>query len=151
MSAQIPLSKGRISIVDAGSYDFLMQWKWFLSATGYAKRNCSRSPISLMHRLIIGARSGQIVDHINGDPLDNRKSNLRLCSQGENVMNQRRRTNNTSGFKGVSFSKDRRKWVANIQSCGRFKFLGYYATPEDAHAAYVEAAKRLHGEFARFE
>lgn len=93
---------------------------------------------------------GQI-DHINGIKDDNRIGNLRISTQAQNTKNSRRRVTNTSGFKGIYFDKRNGKWGAQIQSDGVRYFLGLFDTPEEAHAAYCEAAARLHGEFARFE
>lgn len=90
------------------------------------------------------------IDHINGDPSDNRISNLRLATSSNQRMNSRRRSDNTSGFKGVWWEKRRGHWVAEIMHEGRRHHLGAFTTAEDAHAARIEAARRLHGTFARF-
>jgi hypothetical protein len=92
---------------------------------------------------------GMDIDHINGDGLDNRWSNLRLATRAENIRNSRTKATNTSGFKGVSWHKRDRKWQAHIKINGRSKNLGLFEAPEDAHAAYVAAAQKYHGEFAR--
>lgn len=101
-------------------------------------------------RVILGLERGdpRRVDHINGDPLDNRRINLRICTHTENMQNQRLPKNNTSGFKGVSAWKGR--WMAQIMARGKHRVLGMFSTPEEAHVAYCEAAKALHGEFANF-
>ena len=95
----------------------------------------------------LGRGDKSVVDHINGNGLDNRKANLRIASATENGRNRRRHSNNTSGFKGVK--KDKGRWVANIGGSKNRIRLGSFETPEEAHAAYCEAANRLHGEFAR--
>jgi hypothetical protein len=89
------------------------------------------------------------LDHIDGNPLNNRISNLRPATDFQNTWNQRRRTNNGSGFKGVSFFKPRRTWRARITHYGKEICLGYYNTPEVAHAAYAKAADKYFGKFAR--
>ena len=99
-----------------------------------------------MHRLITGASYGIEVDHINGDRLDNRRSNLRLCTKAENTRNKVQQKHNRFGLKGVSFKCG--KFYAQIQAHGKKYCLGYHSTPEEAHQAYCEAAFRLHGEFA---
>jgi len=89
------------------------------------------------------------VDHINGDRRDNRPSNLREASASQNTMNGKRRSTNTSGFKGVSWRPDQKKWRAYIVKDGRQTSLGSFDSPEKAHAAYASAAALMHGEFAR--
>lgn len=101
-----------------------------------------------MHRLITGAGAGQQVDHINGNKLDNRRSNLRLCTQSENMRNRGATALNTSGFKGVHWSANDRKWRAGIKVEGKRIFLGLYLSKEEAAEAYNRAAESLHGLFA---
>jgi hypothetical protein len=90
------------------------------------------------------------IDHINGDPLDNRWSNLREATQSQNNWNTRLSRNNTSGYKGVSWHKGERKWDATIMAYGKSHFLGRFKTKEEARDAYIDASKKLHGEFSRF-
>jgi hypothetical protein len=101
----------------------------------------------LLHRVITGAKPGQVVDHVNGNGLDCRRSNLRICSQAENMRNRRMHKNNRSGFKGVW--KNGGRYVATIRANKVKHNLGSFGTPEEAHRAYVAAALNLHGEFAR--
>ena len=103
----------------------------------------------LLHRFIINAKLGEEVDHINGDTLDNRKANLRICSHAQNQRNMKKKNTNTSGFKGVSLDKQKTRWRARITINGKEKTLGAYATPLEAYSAYCIAAKDIHGEFAR--
>lgn len=91
------------------------------------------------------------LDHINGIRDDNRLANLREATNAENGRNSKRKKHNKSGFKGVSWHTPTRKWVAQIMFNKQYKYLGLYLTPEEAHQAYVEAAKKLHGEYARFD
>jgi hypothetical protein len=104
----------------------------------------------LAHRLawiyVTGTWPVAEIDHINGDGADNRFANLREATRGENARN-RARQNNTSGFKGVVGRGTR--WEAKIYYDGREIYLGTFATPEEAHAAYAKAALEHHGEFAR--
>lgn len=95
-----------------------------------------------------GAWPAFVIDHINADPADNRLANLRLATFSQNRMNERLRRN-ASGLKGVSFYRPRGTWRARIGVNGRQTTIGYYATPEQAHAAYVEASHKFHGAFAR--
>jgi hypothetical protein len=100
-----------------------------------------------MHRLILGAKPGQFVDHINGNGLDNQRSNLRLASRAQNNRNARRRADNTTGHRGVGH--DRGRFRATIYAGGQRINLGNYGTPLEAARAYDLVAKPLHGEYAR--
>lgn len=150
----IKLIGGRVAIVDECDYDALSMYKWYSSPNGYVRRNNAtqggkRESVS-MHRQIMGLKTGDgcVVDHINGDKLDNRRSNLRVCYQAQNKMNCGSYRSNTSGFKGVTWDKRCGKWLAQIMVNHKNYNLGRFATPEDAHRAYCEAADRMHGEFA---
>lgn len=92
--------------------------------------------------------SGQI-DHANGDRADNRLCNLRLATHSENMCNSRMRYHNQAGLKGASWHQESGKWQARIRKDGVVTSLGYFSTPEEAHAAYVAAASKKHGKFAR--
>lgn len=89
------------------------------------------------------------VDHINGVRDDNRIANLRIATRSQNLWNSRRHFDNSSGFKGVSFDKNRRQWQAHICVAGKVIHLGRFSTPEEAHAAYLAAALKYFGDFAR--
>jgi hypothetical protein len=89
------------------------------------------------------------VDHIDGDASNNSWTNLRLATPAQNAANSKRQSNNTSGYKGVTFDSVNRKWRAEIRFNRKLKNLGRFDTPERAHEAYVDAAKALFGEFAR--
>lgn len=90
-------------------------------------------------------------DHINGNTLDNRRSNLRICTIAENTRNMKRHKSNQTGFKGIQLNKKSGKYIARI--CVNLKqiHLGYFSTPEEAHTAYCEASKKYHGEYGRTE
>ena len=104
------------------------------------------------HRVAIFFASGilpDLVDHINGDPSDNRLKNLRLCTPSENRANSRVRADSASGQKCVAFRKDRNKWRATIGPRGAVKTLGHFNTCSEAVAAVRSAAKEIYGDFAR--
>ena len=102
-----------------------------------------------MHRAIMGEPKELDVDHRDGDGLNNRRANLRVATVLENQFNARRRKDNASGFKGVSWHRAAGKWYAHI-SLNRKRFhLGTFDTPEAAHAAYAAASAAFHGEFGR--
>jgi hypothetical protein len=105
------------------------------------------------HRVIFALATGALpsvddeVDHVDDNPANNRPSNLRLATHSQNAFNTKRRTTNRSGFKGVS--PNWKGFAAQIMIEGELKHLGTFATPQEAHAVYVRAARELHGEFAR--
>jgi hypothetical protein len=158
--AEILLSNGDICIIDDEDYEDISRFKWHYAKGGYAIRNIwdgktETNDGELMHRRIMGLKSadGKFVDHANRNGLDNRKENLRLCTKTQNQCNQkpRKRLNGTSSsiYKGVNYSKNRRKsWQCRIAINGRQYSCGYYLTEEEAALAYNEKAKEMHGEFA---
>lgn len=160
---EIPLTQGQIALVDDEDYEWINQWKWCASfkprynfgAGAYMavrnKKINGKVRYYSMHRVIMGAESGDEVDHINGNTLDNRRENLRLVSRSQNNMNKRKQSNNKSGYKGVYQNKTSGRWVAQIIVRKKKYNLGAYATPEEAHEAYKAAALELHGEFARVD
>lgn len=102
-----------------------------------------------LHRLIARCPKGMTVDHINGDTLDNRKSNLRVCSQANNVCNQSKHKDGiTSKYKGVHIHTQNGKWTAQVQYRGKKKYLGLFKTEVEAALARDRAAKELHGQYA---
>jgi hypothetical protein len=102
-----------------------------------------------LHREIMNAPEGLLVDHINSDTLDNRRANLRLATHSQNSCNRPKKSNTSSRFIGVSFLKSRKRWRAAIRHHGKRIFLGYFDSEIEAGKAYDEAAKKYHGEFAR--
>jgi hypothetical protein len=153
--AYIPLTKGYEALIDAEDVPLVEGWNWFSvvrNYTVYAARATKRQgkPVTIMlHRAILGASGRARVDHLSGNGLDNRRVNLRPATASENGWNRGRNSNNSSGFKGVWWAKHVGKWQALITAGGRREYLGLFDSPEAAHAAYSEAAKRLHGEFAK--
>ena len=102
-----------------------------------------------MHRILLNAHSQSVVDHIYGNGLNNRRNNIRLVSISQNSTNCRKYSNNTSGFKGVSWSKRRRKWESYIKTNNKTIHLGFFEDINSAAAAYEFASKKIHGEFGR--
>lgn len=155
MSRLIALTKGKYAIVDEEDFDRVNQFKWYLnkpkpkSLREYAMRN--RTPecsFIKMHRFILGATDPKVkVDHINGNGLDNRRSNLRLCSNAENSRSSARRQNVKSPYRGVSWNGN--GYFASIRVNYQAIYLGFFQSPEEAALAYNEAAIKHHGEFAK--
>jgi hypothetical protein len=153
MTKRIPLTQGLFATVDDEDFVYLMQWRWYANKYGntfYAVRTTKlpfRKTI-LMHRVIMNTPNGMDVDHINGDGLHNVRANLRNCTTTQNLQNTRKRSDNTSGYRGVHWYKARGKWQAYIHVNGERIHLGYFSTAEQAAHAHDEAAKQHHGEFA---
>lgn len=144
---KIPLTKGKFVIVDETDFNDLNQHKWCLHSLGYAVRR-SDGQYLLMHRVILGVEPGINVDHIDGDKLNNRRMNLRLCNQSQNCANRRLNRNNTSGYKGVVWVPRLKKFQAQIQ-VNRVNYrLGCHVTAEQAAIAYNKAAKKYFGDFS---
>lgn len=143
------------ALVDDEDYEKVMGYKWKEHMHGYAvadtgsRSNGTRKWIR-MHHLIAGkAPNGKVTDHINGNPLDNRKDNLRFCTQGENLRNTKIRKDNKSGHKGVYFVKRKRKFCALITVNGNTKYLGEFVLKDEAAEAYIRASEHYHGNFRR--
>lgn len=154
-------------LVDDEDYERLSKFTWFIIARGYAGRQVYSHSIKkpgakrsqphykkiYMHREIMDAQPGQLVDHANHDIRDNRRENLRLCTHAQNSMNRSVEGRGTSRFKGVrkahsSTGMVNKTWSAEIVANGKRCFLGYFATEEEAAAAYDSAALAAHGDFA---
>lgn len=146
---RIPLTQDRFAFVDDEDYEYLMQWKWILLINGkhkYAIRRENGKPI-MMHRVIMRVSDGFIVDHRNGNGLDNTRSNLRVCTNEENIRNRKLNQNSTTGYKGVTRRNSR--FTAKVVFQGKDYFLGRFDTAVEAAKAYDKKAKELFGEFAK--
>lgn len=103
----------------------------------------------LLHRLILMPPRGMVVDHADGNPANNSRDNLRICTTSENSMNRGAQKNSRSGVKGVCWHKGRQKWYVQIMAGRKRERVGFFDTVEEARDAYRKAAQELHGEFAR--
>jgi hypothetical protein len=147
----LELSKGFKSVVDAEVFEDVSKHKWTYTHQGYAVRSFTddgKRRIIYLHRYLMNAKTGEYVDHINGDRLDNRKSNLRICTNAQNAWNQPKKRQGSSKYKGVSFWKRDNNWTAQITHNYKPYKIGYFDTEEDAAAAYNAKALELYGEFA---
>jgi hypothetical protein len=147
MTKTIALTRGLVTLVDDEDFEWLSTMKWHAAthgSRGQWSAGAGHRTIR-MHRLIMSAPVGMQVDHINGDPLDNRRCNLRLCTRRQNQGN-RRSVSNCLGVKGVTLLRG--AFVAAIRVHGKLKYLGAYKTKEDAARAYDRAAVQEFGTFA---
>lgn len=147
MNDDHPVTQLRQPLVSPEDQWMLERWTWRVNGAGYVLN----AQDDLLHRMIANPPPDMVVDHINGDPLDNRRENLRVCTRQENMMNQRKRSDNTSGYKGVAPNRRnmRKPFKAYIKKDGVQHHLGNFETAEAAARAYDSAAMLLHGEYAR--
>lgn len=147
--------KQHVILVDADDWARLCNLAWHVIESGSGHLYVAHSISSKvghisMHRMILSAPKNLMIDHINGNGLDNRKENLRLATNAQNQYN-RRKTHGVSSskFKGVSFTRARGRWAAQIRVQKRLIWLGYYQTEEEAALAYNAGAIKHYGAFAK--
>ncbi len=154
MSKEIILANGLVSTVDDQDYPYLSQFRWYPTQFGYAARVFGPKKKRIwmrMHREILNAPIGTQVDHIDGNKLNNTRSNLRFATASQNHQNRKTSRSNTSGYKGVCKNhkaKRSERWRASIVVNHVVINLGTYPTAEKAAHAYDDAAKKCHKEFA---
>jgi hypothetical protein len=148
----IQTSAGDFVSVSDEDFAMLSKHAWHTDKEGYAATNV-RSPSAKrgwtkvrMHRLVLPTAS--LIDHIDRNPLNNTRENLRACDHSQNQFNRGAASNNKCGLKGVSYHTKTSRWFSRIKRYGRQIHLGYFDTPEEAHEVYCLAADMLHGEFA---
>ena len=145
------LPKGKSFMFDSADLPLVCQYKWHIGAQGYPKTAANIDGLGrgvCLHKLLMDPEKGMQVDHIDGNRLNNCRDNLRICSHAQNMRNQKLSKRNTSGYKGVSYDRARRKWAANITAFRRCHHLGRFADPIEAALAYDKAASFYFGEFA---
>jgi hypothetical protein len=166
MTKEVQLTRGYVALVDDEEYRAVSMHSWHVKV--YVRKDGSKLVYAetsvkvgfkkwttkRMHRMVLNAAPETIIDHIDGEGLNNQKSNLRFATQFENTRNARAKTSIlrmavTSNFKGVHYDVERFAWVSRIRLRGRSKFLGRFATEVEAAQAYDSAAKEIFGEFAR--
>lgn len=156
----IALTKGLVTVVDSKYYKLLSKHKWHavkLRYMYYAARRLKKhegSGTVLMHKVVLEYKLNRKLlkvehpDHRNRDSLDNRTRNIRLSSNGQNRCNTGKQRNNTSGYKGVSWSNVMQAWRAQIMVDGKYVSLGYRKKKKEAALLYIKAAKKYHKQFA---
>jgi len=154
---EVPLTKGKVALIDDEDAPTVLAYKWTAmhvprSKKWYARRGFKGSDgkqkTMLLHRFILGAPSDKQVDHINNDGLDNRRANLRLCTNAQNHHNMGLTTRNKTGFKGI-MRKSNGRYLVHVRAQNKVYHVGTFRTAEEAARAYDSKAKELHGEFAR--
>jgi hypothetical protein len=153
---KIELTHDKFAIVDDEDYDKLNQWDWYalVKNTSYAvavrntwSKTEKKGILFTMHRVIMNCPKDKMIDHKDGNGLNNQKSNLRICTNGQNQGNRKLNSNNKSGIKGVSWHKRDRKWQASIRVGKKRKHLGVFLDKLEAKRIYEKAAKQHFGEF----
>lgn len=142
-----------VAFIDEEDLDIVQQYHWYKDKSkGYWTTNIiqedGRKTTLTLHRLVTNANSNEIVDHINRDKNNNRKSNLRKCTSQQNSYNHSLKINNKTGYSGVALSRNRKRWTANIRINGKRKFLGTFDTKEEAIQARLQAEADWYGEYA---
>lgn len=146
-------TSGGIVLIDPEDVERVSRFYWAVMVRGDVSsaiwdKDTKKASHLKLHRFIMSAPVGMVVDHINHDPLDNRKSNLRICTTSQNGKNLRIKKNNTSGYPGVRWQEDRKKWRAEIKLDYKNLFLGRYDTKAEAIQARRNAEVELYGDYA---
>ena len=146
---KIPLTQGHFALIDNMDWELLSKYKWIAqkhsrSETLLYVTTVIKDKVIRMHRLVTRAKQGEIVDHINGDGLDNRRKNLRFCTFSQNSANARLSKRNKTGFKGVCFMPKYQLYLAQMAG----EYLGLFKDPVEAAIAYNIKAKKKYGKFA---
>lgn len=161
---KIKLTQGKYALVDDQDYEELNKYKWhirkrsekpsnkaFYAVTTVRIVGSNKQTALSMHRVITKCPPQKVIDHIDGDGLNNQRNNLRIVTHAENIQNSGKRENNKSGYKGVYWLKSHKKWNAQIGVNNKKIHLGLYTTAEEAYKAYCEACVKYHKEFARLD
>jgi hypothetical protein len=143
--------KGRTK-VDIDKLFIINNYKWYLNTTGYVCSTLNNKTIILSRLLLSLMDNDELVaDHINGDTLDNRMSNLRAVTRQQNAMNHKKHKTNTVGVSGVYWEKQQKKWRVRIVANNKRFHIGYYKNLEEAIEARLEAEKKYYGEYRRIK
>lgn len=146
--------QGKFVLIDEENFEWLNKFRWYGKPDGgYPRSTAYHRGVHTsfkMHRIIMNAKPGQIVDHINGNVLDNRRENLRFVTSQQNSINSKTNCRNKSGYKGVFYRKDRKRWVAKIRINKARISLGTFNSVQEAFNAYKERAMKEFPEYIRF-
>jgi hypothetical protein len=155
MAKEIQLTQGKVALVDDSDFEYLNQFKWHVNKQGntyyvirYKRTLLKKRVYESMHRLIMKPDKGFVIDHLDGNGLNNQRNNIRICTVSQNSMNRNKTVKNKSGFKGVIWWERNSTWKAEIRLNKKKIYLGYYENIIDAAKAYNDGAIKYHGEFA---
>jgi hypothetical protein len=144
----IPLGHGKFTLVDDDDYEKFSRHTWCITSEGYASRT-SLHKVIYLHREVIKAKAKSVVDHLNRNRLDNRKENLRVCSQGQNIQRRGKfKKASTSKYKGVHWNESRKRWIAQIVIQNKNIRLGRFKDEIEAAKAYDRRALETFGKYA---
>jgi hypothetical protein len=151
---EVALHNGLVAIVDDHDWPLVNDFNWFATRRQQADEAwyaiCNEGGTVYMHRLILGAGRGQMVDHVDGDGLNNRRANLRFCNRRQNNLNRRTQNIGACPYRGVEFDARRPKpFRAVVWNGGKRTYLGHFTTGEEAAQRRDDAAREMYGEFAR--
>lgn len=148
ITKRLHLPNGKVALLDEDDYERLKNYRWTLQPHGYVAYHKT----IYLHKEILKTKKDEIVDHINGDILDNRKNNLRIATRSQNAVNRKKGKRNKYSllYRGIKFRKGLKKpWIARIGYDHQTKHIGYFATEKEAAMAYNNKAQELYGEFAK--
>jgi len=148
---KVSLTNGGVSLVDDQDFSKVSGYKWFRKRNDYNGEVAVTTgrPREYLHRLVMEAPKGMNIDHINGNGLDNRRKNLRICTPAENSRNSKIYSNNTSGFKGLTWHKGSKRWIVRLTKNYKRIHIGYFTDVLEAAKAYNAAAIKHFGGFAK--
>ena len=154
VQCRVYFTDGSSFLIDSEDLPAVSRYTWFRGKRGYpiahtSRRSANPHKTFPLHRFLMNPQEGYDVDHISGDKMDNRRSNLRICTHQENMFNQALRSNNTTGFYGVSKNKKTGNFEAYLHIDGKKKYLGTFMSAAKAAEKRDEAAKHYFGEYAR--
>lgn len=147
---ELEIRENIYTLIDDKDIDLVTKSHWNLSGNGYVVRHAKKDnkyTKVYLHREILNPDNGVYVDHINGNPLDNRRQNLRLCNKSQNNINRGKRGGTSSIYKGVSLDTTRQKWVAKLKLPNKQVYIGRFENERHAAMAWDIWAREFHGEF----
>lgn len=149
-------NSNELCMVDDLDYENLLKYKWYIMKNNYVRasfRSLKRKDNRIgIHRYLMNCPDHLVVDHIDGNPLNNQRSNLRLATNSQNICNSKKQKNTLSKYIGVSYSKTEnrtKKWRAACEKSNKMIYIGRYQTEIEAALAYNEKVKEIFGEFAK--